>query len=177
MLLGEVSSEGGSVADACGRGRDDAVSTLCQASVAGLDRTGRRIAGCTVCQWTSRCDQAVAHAAAPTRGAIVIRTMMTGYCPRSRELTALRSVRSRRCGPGLPRHACVRGCLRAGMQWRLVLGASRAVFKCGVYAVQQRQPPDSICDYHWVKGPKESHRRRHSALNYYRLLRNVGSRR
>lgn len=89
MPLGEVSSEGSSVADVCGRGRD-AVSTLCQASVAGLDRTGRCIAGCTVCQRTFRCDQAVVHAAASPRGAIVIRTMMTGYRPRSGELTALR---------------------------------------------------------------------------------------
>lgn len=89
MPLGEVSSEGSSVADVCGRGRD-AVSTLCQASVAGLDRTGRRIADCTVCRWTSRCDQAVVHAAAPTRGAIVIRKMMNLYRPKSGELTALR---------------------------------------------------------------------------------------
>jgi hypothetical protein len=40
MPLGEVSSEGSSVADACARGRDDAVSTLRQADVAGLDGAG-----------------------------------------------------------------------------------------------------------------------------------------
>ena len=106
MPPGEVSSEGSSVADACARGRDDAVSTLRQANVAGLDGAGRRIAGRAVCPWAFRCDQAVVHAAAPTRGAIVIRKMMNLYRPKSGELTALRfgkvaPMRTRSASPPL----------------------------------------------------------------------------
>lgn len=127
MPLGEVSSEGGSVADACGRGRDDAVSTLCQASVAGLDRTGRCIAGCTVCQRTPRCDQAVVHAAASTRGAIVIRTMMTGYRPRSGELTALRFGK---VAPMRTRPASPRLCAMLPTRWKAVETCSRCVSSC-----------------------------------------------
>ena len=145
MPLGEVSSEGSSVADVCGRGRD-AVLTLCQASVAGLDRTGRCIAGCTVCQRTSRCDQAVVHTAAPTRGAIVIRIMIDGYRPKAGELTAMwvSKVAPMRTRPASPLLRAI--CLRDGRAWRFVLGAYQAVFKYGVHAVEQRQPPDNIRD-------------------------------
>jgi hypothetical protein len=89
MPLGEVSSEGSSVADACARGRDDVMSTLRQANVAGLDGAGRRIAGRAVWPWAFRCDQAVVHTAAPTRGAIVICIMIDGYRPKAGELTAM----------------------------------------------------------------------------------------
>ena len=62
-------------------GRDDAVSELRQASVVSSDETGVRIEGSNSYHWVFRCDRAVVHTAAPTRGAIVVRTMMDGHRP------------------------------------------------------------------------------------------------
>lgn len=62
-------------------GRDDAVSKLRQAGVVSSDETGVRIEGSNAYHWVFRCDQAVVHTAAPTRGAIVVRTMMDGHRP------------------------------------------------------------------------------------------------
>jgi transposase len=62
-------------------GRDDAVSKLRQASVVSSDETGVRIEGSNSYHWVFRCDRAVVHTAAPTRGAIVVRTMMDGHRP------------------------------------------------------------------------------------------------
>ena len=62
-------------------GRDDAVSRLRQASIVSSDETGVRIEGSNSYHWVFRCDRAVVHTAAPTRGAIVVRTMMDGHRP------------------------------------------------------------------------------------------------
>ena len=62
-------------------GRDDAVSKLRQANVVSSDETGVRIEGSNAYHWVFRCDQAVVHTAAPTRGAVVVRTMMDGHRP------------------------------------------------------------------------------------------------
>lgn len=60
-------------------GRDDAVSKLRLAGVVSSDETGVRIEGRNAYHWVFRCDRAVVHTAAPTRGAIVVRTMMDGH--------------------------------------------------------------------------------------------------
>jgi len=70
-------------------GRDDAVSKLRQAGVVSSDETGVRIEGSNAYHWVFRCDQAVVHTAAPTRGAIVVRTMMDGIAPTSGAPTAM----------------------------------------------------------------------------------------
>jgi transposase len=62
-------------------GRDAAVSKLRQASVVSSDETGVRIEGSNSYHGVFRCDRAVVHTAAPTRGAIVVRTMMDGHRP------------------------------------------------------------------------------------------------
>lgn len=62
-------------------GRDDAVSKLRQARVVSSDETGVRIEGSNSYHWVFRSDRAVVHTAAPTRGAIVVRTMMDGHRP------------------------------------------------------------------------------------------------
>lgn len=62
-------------------GRDDAVAQLRQARVVSSDETGVRIEGSNSYHWVFRCDRAVVHTAAPTRGAIVVRTMMDGHRP------------------------------------------------------------------------------------------------
>jgi transposase len=62
-------------------GRDDAVSKLRQAGVVSSDETGVRTEGSNAYHWLFRCDQAVVHTAAPTRGTIVVRTMMDGHRP------------------------------------------------------------------------------------------------
>lgn len=62
-------------------GRNDAVSDLRQANVVSSDETGVRIEGSNSYHWVFRCDRAVVHTAAPTRGAIVARTMMDGHRP------------------------------------------------------------------------------------------------
>jgi transposase len=62
-------------------GRDDAVSQLRLARVVSSDETGVRIEGSNSYHWVFRSDRAVVHTAAPTRGAIVVRTMMDGHRP------------------------------------------------------------------------------------------------
>jgi transposase len=62
-------------------GREAAVLKLRQASVVSSDETGVRIEGSNSYHWVFRCDDAVVHTAAPTRGAIVVRTMMDGHRP------------------------------------------------------------------------------------------------
>jgi hypothetical protein len=124
MPLGEVPSQGCSMASRThARGRDDAVSTLRQANVAGLDGAGRRFAGRNVCQWAFRCDQAVA----PTRGAIVIRIMIDGYRPQLGELTAMwvSKVAPMRTEPASP---LLRAILPA--RWKAVETCSRCVSSC-----------------------------------------------
>ncbi|MET3661985.1 IS66 family transposase [Aquamicrobium ahrensii] len=61
--------------------RDKAVLALRQAKVVASDETGVRIEGSNAYQWVFRCSQAVVHQAAPTRGAVVVRTLMDGHRP------------------------------------------------------------------------------------------------
>jgi transposase len=61
--------------------RGQAVATLRQAAVVASDETGVRIEGSNSYHWVFRCADAVVHQAAPTRGAVVIRTMMDGHRP------------------------------------------------------------------------------------------------
>jgi transposase len=62
-------------------GRDEAVSTLRQATVVASDETGVRIEGSNAYHWVFHSAQAVVHTASPTRGAIVVREMMDGHRP------------------------------------------------------------------------------------------------
>jgi transposase len=62
-------------------GRVAAVATLRQATVVASDETGVRIEGSNAYHWVFRCDEAVVHQAAPTRGAVVVREMMDGHRP------------------------------------------------------------------------------------------------
>jgi transposase len=61
--------------------RDKAIAALRQAKVIASDETGVRIEGSNAYHWVFRCAEAVVHQASPTRGAIVIRTMMDGHRP------------------------------------------------------------------------------------------------
>ncbi|WP_262273448.1 IS66 family transposase [Microvirga yunnanensis] len=61
--------------------RDKAVAALRQARVIASDETGVRIEGCNAYHWVFRCSEAVVHHASPTRGSIVVRTMMDGHRP------------------------------------------------------------------------------------------------
>jgi transposase len=61
--------------------RDSAVAALRQAKVIASDETGVRIEGSNAYHWVFRCAQAVVHQAAPTRGAVVVRTLMDGHRP------------------------------------------------------------------------------------------------
>ena len=63
-------------------GRDDAVVALRRAEVVASDETGVRIEGANAYHWVFRCQDAVVHQAAPTRGARVIRAMMDGHRPK-----------------------------------------------------------------------------------------------
>jgi transposase len=62
-------------------GRAKAVAALRQAAVVASDETGVRIEGSNAYHWVFRCAEAVVHHASPTRGAIVVRTMMDGHRP------------------------------------------------------------------------------------------------
>jgi transposase len=62
-------------------GRAKAVAALRQAAVVASDETGVRIEGSNAYHWVFRCSEAVVHHASPTRGAIVVRTMMDGHRP------------------------------------------------------------------------------------------------
>ena len=61
--------------------RDKAVAALRRARVIASDETGVRIEGCNAYHWVFRCAEAVVHHASPTRGAIVVRTLMDGHRP------------------------------------------------------------------------------------------------
>src|SRR5918997_1093907 len=61
--------------------RDRAITALHQARVVACDETGVRIEGSNAYHWVFRCSEAIVHHASPTRGAIVIRTMMDGHRP------------------------------------------------------------------------------------------------
>jgi transposase len=61
--------------------RDKAVAALRQAKVIASDETGVRIEGSSAYHWVFRCAEAVVHHASPTRGAIVVRTVMDGHRP------------------------------------------------------------------------------------------------
>jgi transposase len=61
--------------------RDRAIAALRQAKVIASDETGVRIEGSNAYHWVFRCSEAVVHYASPTRGAIVVRTMMDGHRP------------------------------------------------------------------------------------------------
>ncbi len=62
-------------------GREAAVAALRRAEVVASDETGVRIEGCNAYHWVFRCSEAVVPYASPTRGAIVVRTMMDGHRP------------------------------------------------------------------------------------------------
>ena len=61
--------------------RDRAIAALRQARVVASDETGVRIEGSNAYHWVFRCAEAVVHYASPTRGAIVVRTLMGGHRP------------------------------------------------------------------------------------------------
>jgi len=61
--------------------RDQAVATLRRAKIVASDETGVRIEGSNAYHWVFRCADAVVHQAAPTRGAVVVRTIMDGHRP------------------------------------------------------------------------------------------------
>ncbi len=61
--------------------RDKAVAALRRARVIASDETSVRIEGSNAYHWVFRCAEAVVHHASPTRGAIVVRTMMDGHRP------------------------------------------------------------------------------------------------
>ncbi|MFD1985472.1 IS66 family transposase [Mesorhizobium newzealandense] len=60
---------------------DKAVAALRRAKVIASDETGVRIEGSNAYHWVFRCAEAVVHQAAPTRGAVVVRTLMDGHRP------------------------------------------------------------------------------------------------
>jgi transposase len=61
--------------------RNKAIAALRQARVIASDETGVRIEGSNAYHWVFRCSEAVVHHASPTRGAIVVRTVMDGHRP------------------------------------------------------------------------------------------------
>lgn len=62
-------------------GRDAALSALRRAAVVASDETGVRIEGSNSYHWVFRCEEAVVHHAAPTRGACVVHEIMGGHRP------------------------------------------------------------------------------------------------
>ena len=62
-------------------GRDAALSRLRRATVVASDETGVRIEGTNSYHWVFRCEEAVVHHAAPTRGACVVHEIMDGHRP------------------------------------------------------------------------------------------------
>ena len=61
--------------------RDQAIAALRRAKIIASDETGVRIEGSNAYHWVFRCADAVVHQAAPTRGAVVVRTIMDGHRP------------------------------------------------------------------------------------------------
>jgi transposase len=62
-------------------GRNAALAALRKAEVVASDETGVRIEGSNSFHWVFRCEQAVVHHAAPTRGACVVHEIMDGHRP------------------------------------------------------------------------------------------------
>ena len=62
-------------------GREAALSALRRATVVASDETGVRIEGTNSYHWVFRCEDAVVHHAAPTRGACVVHEIMDGHRP------------------------------------------------------------------------------------------------
>ena len=62
-------------------GREAALSVLRQATVVASDETSVRIEGSNSYHWVFRCEQAVVHHAAATRGACVVHEIMGGHRP------------------------------------------------------------------------------------------------
>ncbi len=62
-------------------GRDAALSALRRATMVASDETGVRIEGTNSYHWVFRCEDAVVHHAAPTRGACVVHEIMDGHRP------------------------------------------------------------------------------------------------
>jgi len=88
--------------------RNKAIAALRQAKVIASDETGVRIEGSNAYHWVFRCVAAVVHHATPTRGAIVVRTMMDGTA-RGLVLRPLqRETGPCRCPPDLPGPSCQR---------------------------------------------------------------------
>ncbi len=63
-------------------GRKAAVLALRQAAVVASDETSVRIEGANSYHWVFRCENAVLHHAAPTRGACVVHAIMDGHRPK-----------------------------------------------------------------------------------------------
>ncbi len=61
--------------------RDNAIMALRRTKVVACDETGVRIEGSNSYHWVFRCPEAVVHRSAPTRGAIVVPTLMDGHRP------------------------------------------------------------------------------------------------
>ena len=66
-------------------GRGTALAALRRAKVVASDETGVRIEGSNSFHWVFRCEEAVVHHAAPTRGAVVVREIMGGRSQRLRQ--------------------------------------------------------------------------------------------
>lgn len=83
--------------------RDGAIAALRRAEVVASDETGVRIEGSNAYQWVFRCNEAVVHQAAPSRGAVVVRTLMDGHrrsgVPTAMQPSKVVARRTRRASP------------------------------------------------------------------------------
>jgi transposase len=130
-------------------GREAALSALRRAAVVACDETGVRIEGSNSYHWVFRCDDAVVHHAAPTRGASVVREIMDGHRPAvwlsdrySAQLRPLfRPARPRRSAADLPGASGARRRLCARSRRRPGRVPPQAVARLGLRAgARDRQP-------------------------------------